>query len=304
MTWTTELIADTNANHAEITGNVVATSKEDDGTTTVARGQKLLMELASKRPTSRPSMKNSLGIAMTGGSAVGGIRTFTLEQDVEVNSTLLGADGTIQRRISLFAPSLTYSLTDKRMLIPTAGRMLYQDERPPPATQPADATKPGGELGDTRGATAFEWQKSFTYDSTDRRATMTGDVVVVHQAPGATAPTYRLNSQRVVAEMLPPPTTRPSHQPAAGGEFTGGGAKVKRLTADGGVAFASSRLQFSSDSIEFDPQAHQLVARGTDRVPATLLDESGLSRGTFAEMYYDTKTDQMKLVKPQASLRR
>jgi lipopolysaccharide export system protein LptA len=328
VTWTSRLDADTNAKHAELNGDVVATSMQEDGTTTVARGQKMLMELSDPPPakpsattssaTTRPRARGGFGIAMAGGTsgmAVGDIRTVTLQgpPDVEVNSTLVGADGTIQRRINLFAPTLTYNLPDKRLTVPVAGRMLYQDERPPPATRPADAaptappTGTTAPLGDTRGATAFEWQKSFTYDSADHRATMNGNVVVVHQSPGNSAPAYRLNADRVIADMQPPPAspaaTQPNQKPAATDDPFAS-AKLKKLTADGGVTFNSARLQFNSDSIEFDPETGQLVARGTDRVPATLFDENGLSKGTFSEMYYDTKTDRMRLVNPRAAVRK
>ena len=324
LAWTTELKLDSVTKHGEITGDVVATSTQNDGTKTIARGDKMILELMDPPPPStKPSDSNKkrssplAGFAgnSTGAPAIGDIRTVTLErpQNVEVNSTLLAPDGSILKRTNLFAPTLTYDLPGKRMTIPVAGRMLYQDERSPttnpttmPTTTPVAQQKPqsSAPLGDTRGATAFEWHNNFTYDSASHLATMTGDVAVVHQPSGSTTPSYRLNAQRVVAEMQDPPATQPDQPKSSDTDPLAGGAKLKHLTADGGVTFVSDRLQFNAESIDYDPDKQLLIARGTDREPATLFDQSGLSKGTFAEMYYDTKTDRMKLVKPQATLRK
>jgi hypothetical protein len=261
------------------------------------------------------------------------VRTVTLsrgqsEDQVDVRSTLLAADGTLQRRINLFAPLLNYEMESHKLIVPSAGRLLYQDERgaatqpttgptPGPTTAsvkpPAPApNQPGGALGDTKGAMAFQWNKEFVYDDAARTATMTGDVLLVHQTPtGAEA--YRMNAQRLLAEMQPPEPKDKSKPPGATTKLTttkssedlAGGAKLKRLIADGAIVFNAQRLQFLADHIEFDPATQLLFARGGGpNSPAVLLDANGLSQGTFSEMYYDSAKDQMRLVNFRAAIRK
>jgi hypothetical protein len=208
----------------------------------------------------------------------------------------------------LFALTLQYEPETKRMVVPVAGRMLYEDNRGSGATAPT--TQPADKKFNLRGATAFEWQRDFIYDDEKRQATMSGDVDVVHRgtsvagaagaagaaaAAGAANDNYRLHAQRVVAELMPSSdksTTQPTE------------AKLKNLIADGGVTFNSANLQFIADRVEYDPQRQVLIARGTDRAPATLLDQNGLSQGTFAELIYDVKTDRMQMTDPRGTIRR
>jgi len=151
---------------------------------------------------------------------------------------------------------------------------------------------------------AFKWTKDFVYDDANRSATMRGDVLLVHQTPtGAEA--YRMNAQKVTAEMQPEEPKDPKTPTTRKASDLSAGAKVKKLVADGSIVFNSQRLQFLAEHIEFDPTAQQLIARGGgDNAPAVLLDTNGLSQGTFSEMYYDTAKDQMRLVNFRAAIRR
>ena len=133
---------------------------------------------------------------------------------------------------------------------------------------------------------------------------MTGDVDIVHR--GVTpADSYRMHAQRVVAELMPAdvppadpmqnklPTTAPSDE-----------AKLKHVTADGGVTFNSSKLQFIGGSASIRSATTNPDCPRHRSAPATLLDEGGLTQGTFTQLEYNIATDRMGMVDFRAAIRR
>ena len=281
-----------------------------------------LVDAPTTRPSTRPTKQatspttqrsgNPFAFGGSNGADMNAFRDKTFKvakvdsspDQSEVRSTLLAVDGAILRRMNLFAPSLLYEPETKHMVVPVAGRMLYEDRRGGPATAPAQpATAPAQQANNSqlnlRGATAFEWQKDFIYDDAAHQATMSGDVDVVHKGTGPTD-SYRMHAQRVVAEMMPSAATNPS----ATSQPSPDEAKLKNLIADGGVTFASANLQFIADRVEYDPQTQILIARGTERAPATLLDSNGLSQNTFTELRYDVRTDRLEMSGSRGTIRR
>lgn len=324
VTWQNGLDANGKNNLITIDGGVVAKSTLDDGSVAEVSGKQMTIELVDP-PTTKPAriepttQKSPSGFAFGGAGAGAGadmnafrdkvFKIATIDsspENSEVRSTLLANDGSLLRRLHLFATKFQYEPGAKRMVVPVAGRMLYEDRRGA-ATKPADPTaanSPPGAKMNLRGASAFEWKKDFIYDDTSRQATMSGDVDIVHRGAGD-ADSYRMHAQRVVAELMPadapaadaahkrPSTTAPSDE-----------AKLKSLVADGGVTFNSSRLQFIADRVDYDPQKQLLIARGTPRAPATLIDEGGLTRGTFDVLYYDTQSGNFRTENMSGAIRR
>ena len=92
------------------------------------------------------------------------------------------------------------------------------------------------------------------------------------------------------------PQTQPSTRPAGESQ---GKMKVKHLTASEGVVFTSKDLRFDAHEIDYDPNTHILIARGTDRTPAEMFDDKGLAKGTFSEMTYNTQTGQHSFKNPR-----
>jgi lipopolysaccharide export system protein LptA len=186
--------------------------------------------------------------------------------------------------------------------------MLVRDDAPTPtsapATAPAATARP---LGGLPGATAFEWQKDFAFDENTNRATMTGDVVIVHQDLATDPKPFRLQAAQVTADVMPrqpSPATRSSDPNHDRPSTEASDFRVKRLAASGDVRFTSQQIQFSSDQMEYDPATQTLVARGSERLPAQIYDEKGVSNGSFDEVWYNTQTEQIRLKKPQAHIRR
>jgi hypothetical protein len=63
-------------------------------------------------------------------------------------------------------------------------------------------------------------------------------------------------------------------------------------------------MEFLANSVELRPPEDVLIARGTDRQPAVLLDASGLSRGSFVELWLNTRTNQSQIRDFRATVRR
>jgi hypothetical protein len=208
----------------------------------------------------------------------------------------------------LFAPELIYEPPLRSMIVPDPGRLLVQDNRPQPtkaAGQPGAVQPDGGSPsapGGGRGATAFRWDDRLTYDDSIGRVTMSGNVLVVHEAPDAER--YELHARTVAADLdRSKPTTKPTTKPTKE-DRDAAGAHLRRISADGDVRMISGHLSFDADSFEYDPISGVMTATAADRHPAHLLDESGVSTGTFTYLQYNSKTRQIEsLVGFHADLR-
>jgi hypothetical protein len=53
-------------------------------------------------------------------------------------------------------------------------------------------------------------------------------------------------------------------------------------------------MSFDADSFEYDPTTGIMIATAQERHPAHLLDESGVSTGTFTYLQYNSKTRQVE----------
>ena len=211
--------------------------------------------------------------------------------------------------MNLFAPKAIYNKTEDTFTVPTPGRMLVRDFRaPPPTSGPANASADSS-AGGTHGISAFQWEKSLVYNQRTDEAVMTGDVQVAHESAGAAS--YQMYADQITAIMDPNshptsgPTTGPStsasHAAPPTGEDT---MKVKRLIAQGQVHMVSQRLQFTAAQAVYDPETQIMTAHGSLREPAELLDEQGLSTGSFDELVYNTKTDQVQIKEFQGNMRK
>jgi hypothetical protein len=153
--------------------------------------------------------------------------------------------------------------------------------------------------------------------------TMTGDCHIEHESNGDNKP-FTLRCQEIVADLEPVPTTQPSTQPttdaatlattqpttlpatvAMAGPTTAPATtspaeasanqkmRLKHVVAQDQVEFISSPIHFEASSIDYDPNTHLLIAKGTDRVRAQLYDEKGTVAGEFEELYYNTQTGRI-----------
>jgi hypothetical protein len=214
-------------------------------------------------------------------------------EPVEARSILADAEtGQVLRRMHLFAPELIYEPQTRSMIVPDPGRLLVQDNRPQPKTPGQPDTGSPSAPGGGRGATAFRWDNRLTYDDSIGRVTMTGNVLVVHEAPNSDR--YELHAQTVAADLdRSKPATQPATQ-SSKHDRDAAGAHLRRLSAEGDVRMISGHMSFDAQSFEYDPTTGIMIATAPDRRPAHLLDESGVSTGTFNYLQYNSKTRQVE----------
>jgi len=226
----------------------------------------------------------------------------------KVESSLTGANGAVQRQFSILAPKIIYQMLDsdnspgRTMTVPSAGKMLVRDHRPPAAPKPGDKPKKEGDDDQSRGDTAFQWQKQLIYSENQHRADMTGDVVIIHQLDGkesADGP-IRINADTVTAWFEP--NTPDAKPPAATpGAQTDSSMHLKRLTANGNVNITRADSHLTADNIEYDPASHWMIAHGSDTTPAHLEDPDPKRNLTAQDLQWNTLTWDVKASGPRAA---
>ncbi|HMB96427.1 MAG TPA: hypothetical protein VKK61_10340 [Tepidisphaeraceae bacterium] len=292
VSWDSGLNFNGATNLADASSNILIKTVSADGTVNSASGDKLTMELmddptATTKPTTRASSNSPMNFDTMNKKQ---LRTMMISGNAEVKSILSNSRGDLLRRTHLFAPLVEVDSDAKRMVVPSGGRMLYEDLRS--TTQPT--TSPAAPLGDMSGETAFQWNRKLTYAQNENRAEMIGDVVVVHQDNSGKGEPFRIDSERIVVGFEPTAgkaTTQPSDQ------------KVKMMSADGGAQFLSRQIRFQSDRMTFDTINNLLTAFGTEHQPVEIYDENGVSTAIVQKAWWDTKTQEIGMRDISANMR-
>ena len=303
VTWTDRADMNGPANRVDVLGNVLVKTLNADGATDTATSDRVRIDLVKKptpatrpstrpvtattQPTTRPATHDTMADAMQMDVMKDKeVRTITLDGHAKVTSTTLAPDGKVLRQFVLDAPTIISQLTGSReqpgktLTVPTSGRMLVGDHRPPEKNAKVGTEKSADEdSAGSRGNTAFRWSKQLVYSEIDKRATMTGDVFIVHwpDSDTATENKVRINADQVTAWFEPQkaqsrhPARNPGLQAGAAGVMPVRRLQLKRLTADGHVVITrDSGATLTSQQIEYDPLSHWMAARGTDNQPAAL----------------------------------
>ena len=308
MNWGGNLSADGDLNIIDITEKVAISAKSSDGALNSANSDRLRVTLmddpkAATRPTfpttqkvKKPSPMASNGLGDTNFFKDKVVKVVEMQDNAQIQSVLNDAKGKLLRRLFMQAPLVRYFMQDKIFVVPSPGQMLMQDVSNSGKTNPelgGDATP-----NDMSGATVFTWQQELRYDETQHRMTMKGDVYIKHESSGDSKP-FTLKCKQLTADLEPAPadaTTQPSTAPAttaqaatpptAAAPTTTAIAttapatapadasanqkmRLKHVTASDQVEFISLPIHFESTTIDYDPNTHMLVARGTDRVRAS-----------------------------------
>ncbi len=294
IAWSGSATINGKTNLINIDNSVKVVAHESDGTTNTATSNHLVATLMD-RPTTQPATRKS----KTSESALmenKDIAAAKLLGNVEVNSALNSPQGELLRGFYLSSEEIDYDKLAGRMVVPVPGKMLYQDHRAGPATQPEGPT-----VGSGRGATAFEWKKSLVYDESVHLATLTGDVAIVHHSEGRQSQPFRLDAQLVTAQFESAPTTQ-RQGPARADETAA--LRLKLVTAEDHVHVSSARATFDAFRLTYDPINHLLTARGTADNPGRLYDSSTGSASTFSTLEWNTQTDQFKITNASGRMRR
>jgi hypothetical protein len=283
---------------------VVIASKQDDGTVNTATTDQLQATLEPKPVDANATPKPAKQEAKEKMNFLAGkeVTTATLLADagkrVEVKSELLGPDHSLLRGLNLFATKIVTNRATGRLDVPVPGEMLYQDHRPPeqkPGGGPAAAEGPT--LGSGRGNTAFEWKKSLTYDDTQKRVTMTGEVQVVHhpEAGAKDAQPFNLWADVLMADLEPDPNAAKPQAAGAGAKPSQSKMRLKLVTAAGHVRVQSTRLNVDATRLSYDPVAGILRAAGDEKSPITVFDNEKGTSTTAGELEWNTRTDQFRI---------
>ena len=168
VTWVRGMVYDGKANTVDITGQVVAVTKDAEGATNTARGERMRMMLADAAPTtqattqasaatqpvlvatatSQPTTKPAKG--QYGAMASKNVRQITFDENATITSVTLADDGSLLRRTHLEAATVNYDMLLKRLLVPVRGRMIVEDHRPA-------ATQPRRRRGGSGGGGQWKW---------------------------------------------------------------------------------------------------------------------------------------------------
>lgn len=308
VTWTQSMDYDGAHDHVHVVGDVVIDTRGSDGSLDHAVGKTLDLVLGEGGIAATQSAN---GTALKGSGNTKTVKQMTLSEDVEVDSMLYSADDPtlLMRRMNLLGPKVIVDMaadgTIATMTVPSAGRLLFEDHgatTQPAATQPAHnppsativaiappaspvpaaaASQPTSQPGmSVQGKTAVAWSHNMVYDLPSKKATLLGDVVVVHKS--ADQDPMRLTSPRMVADLEP---------------VEGGQTQIKQVLADQGATFSNTKIRFESDHAIYQPADDRVIAVGTEREPVQVFDETGLSTGTFDEMWWNVKTNQPERLK-------
>ncbi|MGH7213425.1 MAG: hypothetical protein ACREIT_01390 [Tepidisphaeraceae bacterium] len=307
VSWSDSLAIDGRANVVNVTGDVVATSTNPDGSVSTASGKRARMVLADKPTTAKPAgapNKTAAKDETVGPPDFLGeklVQSIALDEGVEVRTVLAAEDGSLLRRVNLLAESVRYDLTGRRAVVPVPGRILYEDRRPPTNATRQRAAHP---VGDSRGATAIQWNKDLVYDEAARQAILSGGVVIVYQSQENAKPggppagrSFRLDAEKVTAFFNGVPAGAKVDPKAPESQI-----RLERLRAEGKLHFATEGLEFDAARVDFDPNTDMITAVGSDDAPAVLYD--GSSTVTVRSITYNLRTGEMKSERIRASGRR
>jgi hypothetical protein len=234
------------------------------------------------------------------------------------NSRLAAADGTLLRQFHLKAQTITYDVRARQLTVPGPGQMLVESHDATPAGGEANAAA-GQERPDAAmraggsGVTAFGWAGGMEYDQATGRAAMDGSVVVTHQpdarAGGKPQPPIRLDADRLVAGF------DVQHDGQETGQAPGRGAgpddaqharaqalagddvkmQLRSVQAEGNILIVREGAELHARRIDNNPDDEWVVARGTDRAPATFTDPSGAGTVRAGELWLNTRTWGVKV---------
>lgn len=294
--WSRGVVVDGKANRVDVTGDVVVTTSEADGTAHAIMAERLAMHLADAAREEaadgdREEKKQDPGRELMGDKVV---REIAFENKVEVRSLRTAADGSLLRRLNLEGQKLNYDVMARRMTVPGAGRLLFQDHPPTPDAQQAADGQPKKVA--MNGDTAMKWNDQLVYDETAQQITLEGDVWIVHESDQPQRRgRFDLQAETVIAELA-----RRDDGAAEPGRPEE--PELRRLIAQTSVRFKARGINLTCQRIEYDPATGWLVASGTPGQPVEVTE--GVSIGRFGEARYNLHTEQVQVRDFRGNLRR
>jgi len=313
-------------NRIDITGAVSMWLTDTDESVRTANAGRVTVELAPKPPEPGAAAKDR---PATPRQNVGGPGQFAQSVDMDlfkdkelskvhlyenaaVNSRLAADDGTTLKQYHLKAQTITYDAKTLHLTVPVPGQLLVESHESAGAgAKPAQGGAAGeaGAITGGSGVTAFEWAKSMEFDRTAGRAVMDGSVIVSHQPDKKGEPLVRLDGDTVTANFDPQPgaagagsgaaAARPAGAARAGPGNAAAGAdatamQLRSLNARGNLLITRDGSELTAHDISYDPANEWMIARGTDRNPASFTSPGAAGTVRAGELWLNTKTWAVK----------
>lgn len=307
----------------EITGAVSVWITDTDGSVRSATAGRVRVELAKKaaenaelgpdarrgvgpgvKPRGAGRLADSMDMDLFKNKEVARV---LLHDNAVVNSRLTADDGAMLQQFHLKSETITYDVRSRRLAVPGPGRMLVEIHDPKDAAGDDDGAKQAksGGAGESaalpggNGVTAFEWRESMEYDESNGRAAMDGNVVVSHQpdrkGEKAEVP-VRLDADALTAifESQSVRSGRPG-APDAGKNNKAPNLRLRSMNATGGIVISREGADLTAREISYDPADEWVIARGTDRNPATFSAPGGTGTMRAGELWMNTRTWAVKV---------
>ncbi|GIW76337.1 MAG: hypothetical protein KatS3mg104_1400 [Phycisphaerae bacterium] len=133
----------------------------------------------------------------------------------------------------------------------------------------------------SEGAVGLQWSKSLTYTAASEQMIVDGDVVIVYEP--IEGDTIRVLTRRLIADIHQMPET--------------GVSRLEKVYSEGGTSVIGQKVRFDAAQAVYEPDSDRIVVRGTPRQPVEIFDESGLSSGTYEEIWWSLKENRPERLK-------
>ena len=233
------------------------------------------LDLGSKPATREAASPGRAPTTESSRPLLGSLERVTLAGEVRATAEEL-AGGEVSRSFDLRSKSFVATPAggeDVAVVIETPGKMLYRDLRV------QDAAAKDDSAGGFRGNAAFGWDERLDWSPASGALTMTGRATVAVEPRDR--PRFTLAADRFRV------TTRQAD----------GRREVASAVADGAAHFSTKGLNFDAASVDYDPAAQTLVARGTAGSPVVVYDDRNVPTGRFGELVYNLATARIDHVR-------
>jgi lipopolysaccharide export system protein LptA len=294
VSWQSSLHANLNQNAIDIDRGVIVKTTSTDQARNTATSDHLHITLEDKPASATTkSPRNANSDSLFAGAADADVagqkqaKSLTMLGNVRVQSVRADDAGHLLMQFNLESTRLDYAIAQQKMVCPEPGKIFFYDDRKAaPAGAPAPApAQPNNPMAgqNARGRTAIKYDDNLVYDQSTGRIELHKNVFLRHEPLDPKQSPMELRSQNMFVDLLKSGTQAAPDQMA-----------ISHLLATDQVMFTDKTMQCQASSIDYTPATGIFIIRGQPNVPARMFDTVGASTGTFDEMYYNSKTQQIE----------
>lgn len=296
--WSRQMTFDDLAGNVVCFGDVIATIRPDESTTRQVHAAEVAIDI-TPRPDSRAgaTSEESGDRRLLRFVAIGESYEDDAGQPARLESTVhespaeAGGERRLVEAVSLEGVRILVDDVAGTLVVPSAGKLLWADRRPPPAD--AGPEKPvEGEATDptrsARGEALFAWDGDLKADRATGTAVLTRGVKMTHRALGQTEFT-RLESDGLTARFG-------EEQPASPGQALRG--RFLSATALGAVWAGFGKREMTADRMEYDADHRIVKAEAFEGNVVTAIDPAATGPVQAVELLWDIARDRIEVKKP------